>query len=592
MVNLLLSLFTPQAGMDAAGAGILSSNVAAQGDGALAKSPLFDALITQQVSQQIAPQAIKMAANGNVPVVQADGFPVDPALEAEWLQTTGAEVVAGVPESVDAIDASEIAMISVMPPVQMQEEVAQSPRELALLAGDGLGVEAALPVVADSAEFVVGSQSASLAGAEQSYDVAVTQESSVALQDQAVNAVVKKAKKATHKTADDGAEKTALQAASLIEQAAQADAPAVGQTALQASLANAPASLQQQTQKMLRMAHENAQNIVESSQDAGALFASDVAAQQLGVQSTILASGGDKALASDVASGQAAVLVKAAIPANETAVSAGAASVPTHNPFATRRDAKTDGVDAKNDVSQLVAEGRAPVSLGEVQAVRNVQKEASFEDMLSVNMGASESADAELADVGGAVSSSGSDTLFGIGGDVQKLQSPREASALSHVHLQRGVSAHASVHEQIQVQVQQSVQNGGVDTIRIELNPIELGSIKVSLEVAADNSTQVVVTAERQETLDMLQRDAKGLAKALEDAGLQADAGSLQFNMSGDGRSGGEAQAQKDSSGMDFESNTSSNAELEKVASEVIQQDAVETTNYTVSVQQGLDISV
>ena len=286
------------------------------------------------------------------------------------------------------------------------------------------------------------------------------------------------------------------------------------------------------------------------------------------------------------------MLVKAAIPANETAVSAGAASVPTHNPFATRRDAKTDSVDAKNDVSQLVAEGRAPVSLAEVQAVRNVQKEASFEDMLSVNMGASESADAEVADVGDAVSSSGSDTLFSIGGDVQKLQSPREASALSHVHLQRGVSAHASVHEQIQVQVQQSVQNGGVDTIRIELNPIELGSIKVSLEVAADNSTQVVVTAERQETLDMLQRDAKGLAKALEDAGLQADAGSLQFNMSGDGRSGGEAQAQKDSSGMDFESNTSSNAELEKVASEVIQQDAVETTNYTVSVQQGLDISV
>ena len=44
-----------------------------------------------------------------------------------------------------------------------------------------------------------------------------------------------------------------------------------------------------------------------------------------------------------------------------------------------------------------------------------------------------------------------------------------------------------------------------------------------------------VVSAERPETLDLLQRDAAGLRQALQDAGLSTDSKSLSFNLQGEG---------------------------------------------------------
>ena len=38
--------------------------------------------------------------------------------------------------------------------------------------------------------------------------------------------------------------------------------------------------------------------------------------------------------------------------------------------------------------------------------------------------------------------------------------------------------------------------------------------------------------------MDLLQRDARDLERALQDAGLRADSGSLSFNLRGDGRNG------------------------------------------------------
>lgn len=45
-----------------------------------------------------------------------------------------------------------------------------------------------------------------------------------------------------------------------------------------------------------------------------------------------------------------------------------------------------------------------------------------------------------------------------------------------------------------------------------------------------------MVTVERPETLELLQRDARGLERALQDAGLRTDSGSLNFNLRGDGQ--------------------------------------------------------
>lgn len=68
----------------------------------------------------------------------------------------------------------------------------------------------------------------------------------------------------------------------------------------------------------------------------------------------------------------------------------------------------------------------------------------------------------------------------------------------------------------------------------IRLDPPELGRIDVRLEIDSKGNTTAKLIVERAETLDMLQRDARGLEKALQNAGLKTDAGGLQFSLQQD----------------------------------------------------------
>ncbi len=65
----------------------------------------------------------------------------------------------------------------------------------------------------------------------------------------------------------------------------------------------------------------------------------------------------------------------------------------------------------------------------------------------------------------------------------------------------------------------------------IRLDPPELGRIDVRLEIDSKGNTTTKLIVERAETLDMLQRDARGLEKALQNAGLKLDAGGLEFSL-------------------------------------------------------------
>lgn len=74
----------------------------------------------------------------------------------------------------------------------------------------------------------------------------------------------------------------------------------------------------------------------------------------------------------------------------------------------------------------------------------------------------------------------------------------------------------------------------GERRFEIRLDPPELGRIDVRLEIDSKGNTTTRLTVERAETLDMLQRDARGLEKALQNAGLKTDPGSLQFSLQQD----------------------------------------------------------
>ncbi len=79
---------------------------------------------------------------------------------------------------------------------------------------------------------------------------------------------------------------------------------------------------------------------------------------------------------------------------------------------------------------------------------------------------------------------------------------------------------------------------GGSSQFEIRLHPAELGQLDISLSVADDGRVQAVLRAERPETLDMLQRDARALEQQLRQAGLDVGSNALSFSLSkgNDGR--------------------------------------------------------
>jgi flagellar hook-length control protein FliK len=71
--------------------------------------------------------------------------------------------------------------------------------------------------------------------------------------------------------------------------------------------------------------------------------------------------------------------------------------------------------------------------------------------------------------------------------------------------------------------------------VTIQLRPEELGRIEIKLEMSQDGKVRAAITADNPATLELLQRDARGLERALQDAGLRADASNLEFNLRGEG---------------------------------------------------------
>ncbi len=119
------------------------------------------------------------------------------------------------------------------------------------------------------------------------------------------------------------------------------------------------------------------------------------------------------------------------------------------------------------------------------------------------------------------------------------------AAANGHTSASVGESANTSgqparpanpvfVNTQVAVHITRAAAEG-LDRIIIQLQPESLGKVDVKLEIGNDGRLTAVILAERTDTLDMLQRDARGLERALQEAGLKTDSGSLSFHLRGHG---------------------------------------------------------
>lgn len=159
--------------------------------------------------------------------------------------------------------------------------------------------------------------------------------------------------------------------------------------------------------------------------------------------------------------------------------------------------------------------------------------------------------------------------------NANQTQAPAATNAPSFEQLLR--QAKTPVMEQVIVNIRTAENKSN---IKIQLEPEELGKLEIKMHVAADGKTGVSITAENKNTLDLLQRDSRGLERALADAGLRADSGSLSFNLRGGQQENNANQSFAQSYRNPMEE------EPEQVLAPVV------SRSYLVNMTDGLDLTV
>ena len=135
------------------------------------------------------------------------------------------------------------------------------------------------------------------------------------------------------------------------------------------------------------------------------------------------------------------------------------------------------------------------------------------------------------ADVDAATANQTANAASSLAPPQNTLAAPVQADAATHT-----AAPYIPVGEQVALNLKQAVAANN-NEITIQLKPASLGTIDVKLNVGHDGRISAVITADRSDTLNMLKQDSGNLQQALRDAGLNADANSLSFNMRGDQQS-------------------------------------------------------
>lgn len=110
------------------------------------------------------------------------------------------------------------------------------------------------------------------------------------------------------------------------------------------------------------------------------------------------------------------------------------------------------------------------------------------------------------------------------------------------------MTGQTAVVEQVSVQLNKMAKDGQ-NELTINLKPADLGKIEIKLEIHADKTVHGTVVADSASTLSLLSKDSSSLQRALVDAGLQADSGSLSFSLKGDNQNAFAQQNQQGHTG-------------------------------------------
>lgn len=225
--------------------------------------------------------------------------------------------------------------------------------------------------------------------------------------------------------------------------------------------------------------------------------------------------------------------------------------------------------DAKNSPNDLAAMVERILSQGAAS-----KSSLSFEQMMQENSAAS----AQLSDVDGAASISAASSAQGL----THSQMDKQLGATKAKDDVAYRSGRPTVSEQVHVSVRKAISEG-LDKLTVRLDPANLGKVEVRMEMNSNGTSHIVFTAEHKSTLDALQQDARYLQKSLEESGVKADAGTMEFNLK-----------QNQTFNQNETGTESAREEIlppVRVAEDEVNDDAV-TSHYMVRVTEGVDIKV
>jgi len=138
----------------------------------------------------------------------------------------------------------------------------------------------------------------------------------------------------------------------------------------------------------------------------------------------------------------------------------------------------------------------------------------------------------------------------------------------------------APVADQVVFNIRTALKSGAKQ-IEIRLDPEELGKLHIKLDISSDGKASgIVITADNKYTLELLQRDVRGLQQALADAGIDPEGSSLSFNL----RDGQQQQEDKRQQMASYAAPPKEEEEISPLA--------VVTRSYVVSTADGLDIQI
>ncbi|CAN0489998.1 unnamed protein product, partial [Discosporangium mesarthrocarpum] len=207
-------------------------------------------------------------------------------------------------------------------------------------------------------------------------------------------------------------------------------------------------------------------------------------------------------------------------------------------------------------IAEMLQDGKGKISLTASKQSQSFQTAlASSTNLVTANMANNATATpALLAGTSGEIDGAGSQTPVPVSGNAQNLPSDSlnqtlptaptgsiqsvEATAANNASQASNAARAAAqlpVAEQVSTQISAAIKEGQ-DRIKISLHPSELGRVEVKLDIGHDGRVLAVVSVDKQETLDLLQRDARSLERALQDAGFDTGSNSLNFSLNQNGQ--------------------------------------------------------